>query len=151
MTAQEIIRKLYGTCILNGIGHEGTAGGFDELYSEAEAFLKGRHMTFDEYQAHAATTKVYDKRFAATYPALGLNGEAGEVAEKLKKVMRDQNGNMTDAARHEIALELGDVLWYVAALAADLGYKLDAIAEMNVNKLTKRKAEDKLKGTGDDR
>lgn len=86
------------------------------------------------------------------YPALGLAGEAGEVVEKIKKLMRDTDAKILTAdQRHEIAKELGDVLWYVANLAADLEYSFNKIAEMNLNKLRSRKDRDVLKGSGDNR
>ena len=78
--------------------------------------------------------------------ALGLCGETGEVAEKVKKQVRDGVFN-----RHEVAKELGDVLWYLSNLANDIGYNLDEIADMNIEKLTSRKNRDKIKGSGDNR
>ena len=86
------------------------------------------------------------------YPALGLAGEAGEVVEKIKKLMRDTDAKiLTDEQKFEIAKELGDVLWYVANLAADLEFGLEEIAEMNVLKLRGRQERDVLKGSGDNR
>ena len=86
------------------------------------------------------------------YPALGLVGEAGEVAEKIKKLMRDGDAKfLTDEQKAEIAKELGDVLWYVANLADDIDYDLQQIAEINLNKLRSRKDRDDLKGSGDNR
>ena len=83
-----------------------------------------------------------------TYPALGLAGEAGEVADKVK-IIRD--GRDDAEYRHQIAKEIGDVLWYCATLADDLGYSLQQIAEMNVYKLQCRKAMGKMQGDGDNR
>jgi NTP pyrophosphatase (non-canonical NTP hydrolase) len=80
------------------------------------------------------------------YPTLGLCGETGEVAEKVKKQVRDGVFN-----RHEVAKELGDVLWYLANLSNDIGYNLDEIANINIEKLTSRKNRDKIKGSGDNR
>ena len=77
---------------------------------------------------------------------MGLCGETGEVAEKVKKQVRDGVFN-----RHEVAKELGDVLWYLANLANDIGYNLDEIADINIEKLTSRKNRDKIKGSGDNR
>jgi len=77
-------------------------------------------MTFDEYQEHAAQTAIYPNRYeigGMTYTVLGLNGEAGEIAEKLKKVIRDNGGKVDEAKTYELAKELGDVLWYVAETA----------------------------------
>lgn len=86
-----------------------------------------------------------------SYPALGLVGEAGEVAEKIKKIIRDQDGELTDMNREEIAKELGDVLWYIAILSDEMGVTLDKVAEMNIYKLTSRKKRGVLSGSGDNR
>ena len=99
------------------------------------------------YQKAALKTAIYPEAYKILYPALGLAGEAGEVADKVKKLIRDSK---TDS-NHAIALELGDVMWYIASLANDLGYSMQDIAEMNVNKLQKRSRENKLQGSGDDR
>ena len=85
------------------------------------------------------------------YPTLGLTGEAGEVADKVKKVIRDNNDEFTDERKRQIALELGDVLWYAASLAYDLGYTLDEVAQMNLDKLASRMQRDKIHGSGDER
>lgn len=106
-------------------------------------------MTLNDYQASAATTDR--PNLPLTYYALGLTGEAGEVADKLKKTIRDDGGTMTDAKREGLVLELGDVLWYVAALARHLGVSLDVVAEMNLAKLKDRAARGVLGGSGDGR
>jgi NTP pyrophosphatase (non-canonical NTP hydrolase) len=108
-------------------------------------------MGMDEYQAAAGQTAVYGERFRAIYPALGLASEAGEVAGKVKKVLRDQKGEFDPATVEAIADELGDVLWYVAILAADLGLSLDRIASENLEKLRSRQARGRLSGEGDRR
>ena len=102
-------------------------------------------MTFDEYQKFARETAIYPEECKITYPTLGLCGEAGEVAEKVKKNIRD--GKALDG----VGLELGDVLWYIAALADDLGVSLEDVVKANVNKLYSRKARNKLQGDGDNR
>ena len=116
-------------------------------------------MTVNEYQEAALTTAVYPEQFRIIYPALGMNGEAGEVADKVKKVIRD-TVLLTDAEgaivlshdkRIELAKEIGDVLWYCAILAYDLGLKLDDVAQMNINKLKSRQERGKLSGSGDNR
>jgi NTP pyrophosphatase (non-canonical NTP hydrolase) len=84
-----------------------------------------------------------------TYPALGLAGEAGEVADKVKKIYRD--GRDDARFKSDIAREIGDVLWYCAALADDLGYSLQQIAEMNIYKLQCRMNKGTIVGDGDDR
>lgn len=108
----------------------------------------------------ALETAVYPKEFKTIYPALGMNGEAGEVADKVKKVLRDseiilRDRNNTiilpDAKREELAKEVGDVLWYVATMAYDLGYTLEEIATMNYQKLKSRQQRHQLNGSGDNR
>lgn len=106
-------------------------------------------MTLNEYQICALETAQYPQRII--YPALGLNGEAGEVADKVKKVLRDNDGEFTQDKKREIAFELGDVLWYVATMAHDIGYSLEEIAEMNYAKLSSRKSRGVIGGSGDDR
>ena len=100
--------------------------------------------SFREYQNKAVSFAIYPATHKVLYPTLGLCGEAGEVADKVKKQVRDGVFN-----RHEVAKELGDVLWYLANLANDIGYNLDEIADMNIEKLTSRQARNKIKGSGD--
>ena len=106
-------------------------------------------MTLNEYQQAALTTATYTH--SIIYPALGLTGEAGEVADKVKKVLRDNDGVFDEHRKMEIAKELGDVLWYIANMADDLGFKLEEIAQMNVNKLASRAQRGVLGGSGDNR
>ena len=107
---------------------------------------------FDLYQDAAENTAVYpDKGDNLYYPTLGLAGAAGEVCEKIKKVMRAQKGHFTEQNVEEIAKELGDVLWYVAAIATELNMSLAAIAEDNMVKLQDRQDRGVLKGSGDNR
>lgn len=107
---------------------------------------------FDEYQDFADTTDVYpDDEFNIGYKALGLAGEAGEVADKIKKIYRDKNGNFNVIDKIEIAKELGDCLWYISRIASAIGFELSDIAKLNVDKLSKRKTEGKLHGSGDNR
>jgi NTP pyrophosphatase (non-canonical NTP hydrolase) len=109
-------------------------------------------MNLNDYQKTALDTAMYPNRgnnFA--YPALGLAGEAGEVADKLKKVIRDNDGDLTQGVRDAVAKEIGDVLWYVAVLAYEMGYDLSDIAQMNVNKLASRKERGVISGSGDNR
>lgn len=108
-------------------------------------------MNFNEYQDALGAFAVYpDKgmknKSALAYCALGLTGEAGEYAEKVKKYLRDDFLDPNLAAK-----ELGDVLWYVARSAAELGYTLDEVAQMNIDKLNSRKARGVLGGSGDNR
>lgn len=96
-------------------------------------------MNFDEYQAAAGRTALYPRRLAnIEYPTLGLAGEAGEVANIVKKIQRDHGGVLNDDIRAKLKDELGDVLWYISACADELGLSLSELAEYNVNKLAKR-------------
>ena len=101
-------------------------------------------MTFDKYQQIAGGTAIYDEKYKVFYPALGLAGEAGEVANKVKKLMRD-------SVEHDIAGEIGDVLWYVAALCSDLDLSMEDVAIKNINKLHSRKERGVISGSGDNR
>ena len=108
-------------------------------------------LDFATYQLQAQTTAVYPGRGQGnyTYPALGLAGETGEVCEKLKKAIRDEGGTITPERKALLAKELGDVLWYIAALATELGLSLEEIASGNLSKLAARKAQNKIHGDGD--
>jgi NTP pyrophosphatase (non-canonical NTP hydrolase) len=108
-------------------------------------------MGFDDYQHAARRTAVYARRDQVIYPALGLASEAGEVAGKIKKVLRDADGDFDRAPLAAIKDELGDVLWYVAVLAADLGLSLDDIATTNLAKLGARMERGTIGGAGDQR
>lgn len=108
-------------------------------------------MTLNEYQEGARQTAIYPEERKIIYPTLGLTGEAGEVADKVKKVIRDNNDEFSAERRLQIAMELGDVLWYAASLAHDLGYSLDEVAQMNLDKLASRMKRDKIHGSGDER
>ncbi len=110
-------------------------------------------MTFDDYQKQAFTTVIstQDSFKDSLHWVLGINGEAGEVAEKIKKIIRDKNGVISPQDKLELGKELGDVLWYLAVFAHDLGLSLDKIAGENLDKLQSRKARGVLGGTGDNR
>ena len=112
---------------------------------------KPQDMTLNEYQEGARRTAIYPNSQRIIYPTLGLTGESGEVADKVKKVIRDNDQEFTAERRREIALELGDVLWYAASLAHDLGYTLDEVAQMNLDKLASRMNRGKIHGSGDER
>ena len=113
--------------------------------------LKIKTMTLNEYQQHALETAIYPENRRIIDPTLGLTGEAGEVADKVKKVIRDAHEEFTDEKRLEIVKEIGDVLWYCATLARDLGYELDDVAQMNVDKLRSRMQRHIISGSGDNR
>ena len=109
-------------------------------------------MDLNDYQAAALVTAIYPNRGANfAYPALGLAGEAGEVADKLKKVIRDNDGVLTDPVRDAVAKEIGDVLWYVSVLAAEMDYDLETIAQDNLDKLASRQQRGVITGSGDNR
>jgi NTP pyrophosphatase (non-canonical NTP hydrolase) len=109
-------------------------------------------MKANDYQTGALQTAIYPNRGANfVYPALGLVGEAGEVADKLKKVIRDNEGILTDPVRESVAKELSDVCWYVAVLAYELDYNLEEIMQMNLDKLASRQQRGVLSGSGDNR
>ena len=107
-------------------------------------------MNFDEYQKLSRETAIYPNIGSNfVYPTLGLAGESGEVAEKIKKVLRDKNGIMDQETKDKISKELGDVMWYVAQLATELELSLDDIADANISKLQSRKERGSLSGSGD--
>ena len=107
---------------------------------------------FDLYQDAAEATAIYpNKGDNLYYPALGLAGEAGEVCEKIKKIMRDQEGHFTEDDVEELGKELGDVLWYLTTIATELNISLSVIAEENMKKLASRQQRGVLKGSGDNR
>lgn len=109
-------------------------------------------MDFKEYQKRSRKTAFYpDAGGNYIYPTLGLVGEAGEVAEKIKKVLRDDGGEVSSEKRVEIEKELGDVLWYLAQVASELGLSLEDIAQKNLEKLSSRKERGVLGGSGDNR
>lgn len=114
-------------------------------------------MQFNDYQTKAISTDVFGgKKVPVNDPAflskiLGLVGEAGEVAEKFKKVFRDENSTLTDQKITELEKELGDVLWYIAVLGSYMGLSLEDIASKNLSKLQARKTKGKLRGSGDNR
>ena len=103
-------------------------------------------LEMDKYQQQAATTAIYDQKHAIIYPALGLAAEAGEVANKVKKIMRD--GNLD---REGLSSEIGDCLWYIAALCRDLNIDMETVAYDNLEKLHGRQKRGTLRGNGDKR
>ena len=109
-------------------------------------------MDFKMYQEKAATTAIYPNRGSnLNYPTLGLCSEAGEVAGKVKKVMRDFGGVVSPEMKENLKAELGDVLWYISNCCDELGLDLDAVAEANIAKLAARMQQNKIHGSGDNR
>lgn len=104
-----------------------------------------------EYQRAARSSAVYPEEKAVEYLVLGLASEAGEVAGKYKKIIRDKYGLMDSDSKNSMADEIGDVLWYVAMLSMELGFTLDQIAEANVAKLSDRMSRGAIRGDGDKR
>ena len=122
-----------------------------KLEEEAKKFMQdnlaiAEVMTADFYEARANNTAIFPKEKALEYLALGLTSEAGEVAGKVKKIIRDGKGN-----KEAIAYEIGDVLWYCAVLASELGVSLNTIMQKNLEKLHGRKERGTLAGSGDSR
>lgn len=109
-------------------------------------------ISLAQYQSAAAKTAMYKHNHKILYPALGLAGEAGEVANKVKKFIRDgYDQENFELKKIELASEIGDVLWYCAALARDLGFDLSTIAQENYSKLSGRKERGTIGGNGDSR
>jgi NTP pyrophosphatase (non-canonical NTP hydrolase) len=106
-------------------------------------------MNINTYQEEAAKTAIYKDKLI--YPTLGLAGEAGEMANKVKKVLRDNAGELSDEVRKDLIKELGDVMWYCAALATDLGTSLGEICFVNIEKLKSRQERNQIGGSGDNR
>ena len=108
-------------------------------------------LTFKEYEEVALSTKVGWCKNEILYPLIGFCGETGEVADKIKKVLRDKDGNFSENDRIEILKEIGDTLWYMTALCQDLGYSIETAANINLAKVTKRREENTIHGEGDNR
>ena len=110
-----------------------------------------RVSDLDMYQKVAKTTAIYPREQAIIYPTLGLTGEAGEVANKVKKIIRDGTNKNNERLVSEIKAEIGDCLWYIAVLASDFNIKLSDIASTNLEKLANRKKKGTIHGSGDKR
>jgi NTP pyrophosphatase (non-canonical NTP hydrolase) len=109
-------------------------------------------MTFEEYQKISRKTALYPdlgKNFI--YPTLGLAGESGEVAEKIKKILRDDDGIVSNEKREELKKELGDVLWYLAQISTEFNLSLEDVAQFNIEKLQSRLQRNMIHGSGDNR
>ena len=108
-------------------------------------------LTFQNYQERAAETAIYPKEKGLEYTVLGLVSEAGEVAGKVKKIIRDNNGIISDENKKELLKEIGDCIWYIAAICTELDGELQLVAQQNLAKLAERKERGVLKGSGDNR
>lgn len=113
-------------------------------------------MNFNDYQKKAITTDTFNGKgdfnsIGFINKVLGLAGESGEVADKVKKLHRNKNGKITEEDKQEIVKELGDVLWYLSAISHYLGVNLAIVAETNLDKLIDRKARGAIKSQGDNR
>ena len=109
-------------------------------------------MELNDYQRESRKTALYpDVGSNVIYPTLGLVGEAGEVADKVKKILRDKKGVFDKDSKDQIKFELGDVLWYISQLSSELGYELEDVALANLQKLNSRKSRGKISGSGDNR
>jgi len=113
-------------------------------------------MTFEEYQTESKKTAIYPKQdgslnYPLTYPIMGMLSEAGEVAGKVKKAIRDNGGVIDEERKQDLAAEVGDVLWYMTQICTELGLSLDEIAKANLDKLNSRMDRGVLSGSGDNR
>lgn len=107
-------------------------------------------MDFDDYQEKARQTANYpDIGAPYIYPVIGLAGESGELANKIKKIFRDDGGVLTAERKAQIEGELGDILWYVAQIATELHLSLSDVAEHSIEKLQSRLARGTIVGSGD--
>ena len=109
-------------------------------------------MELNHYQRESRKTALYPNVGSnVIYPTLGLAGEAGEVADKVKKILRDKKGVFDKDSKDAIKFELGDVLWYISQLSSELGYELEEVANANLHKLKSRRSRGKIQGSGDNR
>ena len=114
-------------------------------------------MKLSDYSAQAISTDLFDGNnqdidsHALLEKMFGLSGETGEFAEKIKKILRDKDGKASDEDKKELAKELGDILWYVNSVGLYLGFSLEEIAQMNLDKVLSRKQRGVTKGSGDNR
>lgn len=107
----------------------------------------------DDYQAETNGRRLYFPRFDhdIVYPALGLSGEVGEFNEKVKKIFRDKGGQISEADRQALKLELGDIMWNLVVCAETLGFKMSEVLDANLQKCADRRRRGKVRGEGDNR
>ncbi len=108
-------------------------------------------MDFNEYQNKAKQFAIYKEDYRLIYPSLGRASEAGEVCGKVKKILRDFDGYVYPEDKEQLKSEIGDVLWYIAALCSDLNLEMGVVASDNIAKLQDRKLRNKIQGSGDNR
>lgn len=111
-------------------------------------------MDFDEYEKRARSTATFEGKqaeYELMYLTIGISGEAGEIAEKVKKILRNDDGVITDEKREALKNEVGDVLWYLSQFSRTLGFTFSEAAEANLKKLADRRARNVIKSTGDNR
>lgn len=111
-------------------------------------------LDFDDYQVRSSETAIYPgqgEMLGLTYATLGLCSEAGEIAGKVKKIIRDDDGKINREKADALADEVGDVLWYLSQIAEELSNRLNGIAERNLDKLNSRKERGVIGGSGDNR
>ena len=108
-------------------------------------------MDFNQYNILASKVILYPREIAPLYLALGVNGEAGELGEKVKKVYRDKFGKFDNESILEIQKEVGDTLWYLNRLSEELGFTLESAAILNIQKIQDRINRDVLRSSGDNR
>ena len=121
------------------------------MFELSTLFIQEKKMELNHYQRESRKTALYpDVGSNAIYPTLGLVGEAGEVADKVKKILRDKKGVFDKDSKDAIKFELGDVLWYISQLSSELGYELEEVANANLQKLNSRKIRGKIQGSGDE-
>lgn len=108
-------------------------------------------MDFKEYQEKAFVTALPSIKDNIYYHTLGLAGEAGEICNKIKKVMRDKDGAISDEVKENLKAEIGDVMWYVGSLCTVLGLDLEDVCSANIDKLYSRKDRGTISGSGDNR
>lgn len=113
--------------------------------------MEAGEMEFNMYQRRASLTAIYPQDKALEYLSLGLVSEAGEVAGKVKKIIRDHNSEISEELNEALQAEIGDVLWYIAQLCTTLGTNMSVVANKNIEKLAKRKESNKISGDGDNR
>jgi len=113
--------------------------------------MKVHEMDFANYQWRTSQTAIYPKEKMLEYLSLGLVSEAGEVAGKVKKIIRDHDSKLTVEMKQALAAEIGDVLWYVAQLCSAVDMNMGLVARDNIEKLLKRKQSNTLSGDGDNR